>query len=51
MILRLPAGYDFARMAHGADERVPVDAAAWGTDRLYRVLETYGRGSAGGSVA
>jgi acetylornithine deacetylase/succinyl-diaminopimelate desuccinylase-like protein len=39
--MRLPAGYDFARMAHGADERIPVDAVAWGTDRLYRVLETY----------
>ena len=38
----LPEGYDFARMAHGADERIPVEAAAWGTDRLYRVLATYG---------
>ncbi len=49
--MRLPAGYDFARMAHGADERIPVDAAAWGTDRLYRVLETYGRATGGGPAA
>ena len=39
--MRLPAGYDFATMAHGADERIPVGAVDWGTDAVYRVLETY----------
>ncbi len=40
--MRLPAGYDFATMAHGADERIPVDAVDWGTERLVRVLATFG---------
>jgi acetylornithine deacetylase/succinyl-diaminopimelate desuccinylase-like protein len=39
--MKLPKGYDFATMAHGADERVPVDAAEWGTEAVYRVLESY----------
>jgi acetylornithine deacetylase/succinyl-diaminopimelate desuccinylase-like protein len=39
--MELPAGYDFATMAHGADERIPVGAVDWGTDVVYRVLETY----------
>jgi acetylornithine deacetylase/succinyl-diaminopimelate desuccinylase-like protein len=39
--MELPAGYDFATMAHGADERIPVGAVDWGTDAIYRVLETY----------
>jgi len=40
--MELPAGYDFATMAHGADERIPVGAVEWGTDAVYRVLETFG---------
>jgi acetylornithine deacetylase/succinyl-diaminopimelate desuccinylase-like protein len=40
--MELPAGYDFATMAHGADERIPVGAVDWGTEVVYRVLETYG---------
>ena len=39
--MELPAGYDFATMAHGADERIPVGAVDWGTEAVYRVLETY----------
>ena len=39
--MELPAGYDFATMAHGADERIPVGAVDWGTDVIYRVIETY----------
>lgn len=41
--MELPVGYDFATLAHGADERIPVGAVDWGTDAIYRVLETYGR--------
>ena len=40
--MELPAGYDFATMAHGADERIPVGAVDWGTDAVYRVLESFG---------
>ena len=39
--MQLPPDYDFGAMAHGADERVPADAAEWGTDAVYGVLETY----------
>ncbi|MCU0506024.1 MAG: M20/M25/M40 family metallo-hydrolase [Chloroflexi bacterium] len=44
--MRLPAGYAFATMAHGADERIPVDAVGWGTAALSRVLATFGGGRA-----
>ncbi|WP_427015379.1 M20/M25/M40 family metallo-hydrolase [Pseudarthrobacter sp. P1] len=36
--LRLPAGYDFAAMFHGIDERVPLDALRAGTRILHRFL-------------
>ncbi len=45
--MRLPKGYDFAAMAHGPDERIPADAPAWGADRVYRVLETFGAAARG----
>jgi acetylornithine deacetylase/succinyl-diaminopimelate desuccinylase-like protein len=37
--LRLPPGLDFAGMFHGVDERVPVDALAFGTRVLDRFLD------------
>jgi acetylornithine deacetylase/succinyl-diaminopimelate desuccinylase-like protein len=46
--MRLPPEYAFARMAHGADERIPSDAVDWGTARLGRVLATFGAAGAGG---
>jgi acetylornithine deacetylase/succinyl-diaminopimelate desuccinylase-like protein len=36
--LRLPADLDFSALFHGADERVPVDALAFGTRVLDRFL-------------
>jgi acetylornithine deacetylase/succinyl-diaminopimelate desuccinylase-like protein len=38
--LRLPGDLDFAGMFHGVDERVPVDALAFGTRVLDRLLST-----------
>jgi acetylornithine deacetylase/succinyl-diaminopimelate desuccinylase-like protein len=38
--LRLPEDWDHARMAHGVDERVPVDGLHFGTDVLDRFLST-----------
>lgn len=38
--LRLPADLDFAGMFHGVDERVPVDALAFGTRVLDRFLDS-----------
>jgi acetylornithine deacetylase/succinyl-diaminopimelate desuccinylase-like protein len=37
--LKLPIGMDFAGMFHGVDERVPVDALAFGTRVLDRFLD------------
>jgi acetylornithine deacetylase/succinyl-diaminopimelate desuccinylase-like protein len=37
--LRLPAEFDFARMFHGVDERVPVEALAFGTTVLDRFID------------
>jgi acetylornithine deacetylase/succinyl-diaminopimelate desuccinylase-like protein len=37
--LKLPAGLDFSGMFHGVDERVPLDALAFGTRVLDRFLD------------
>ena len=37
--LKLPIGLDFAGMFHGVDERVPLDALAFGTRVLDRFLD------------
>ena len=37
--LRLPVGLDFSGMFHGVDERVPLDALAFGTRVLDRFLD------------
>jgi len=39
--LRLPAGLDFTGMFHGVDERVPLDALAFGQSVLTDLLRTY----------
>lgn len=39
--LRLPAGFDFTGMFHGADERVPVDALEFGGRVLTDLLRSY----------
>jgi acetylornithine deacetylase/succinyl-diaminopimelate desuccinylase-like protein len=41
--LQLPPGFNFTETIHAADERVPADAVTFGSDRMYRVLERYGR--------
>ncbi|MGO8947303.1 MAG: M20/M25/M40 family metallo-hydrolase [Ktedonobacterales bacterium] len=40
--MRLPAGWNFIDFIHAADERLPVEAMAFGTDAIYRVLERFG---------
>jgi acetylornithine deacetylase/succinyl-diaminopimelate desuccinylase-like protein len=44
--MRLPADLHFARLFHGPDERIPVEALAFGTECLYRLLERFGDGEA-----
>jgi acetylornithine deacetylase/succinyl-diaminopimelate desuccinylase-like protein len=41
--LTLPGDFAFTQTVHAADERVPADAVDWGADRVFRVLERYGR--------
>ncbi len=39
--MRLPPGWNFVEFIHAADERIPVEAVAFGTDAMYRVLERF----------
>jgi acetylornithine deacetylase/succinyl-diaminopimelate desuccinylase-like protein len=41
--MQLPADLRFTELIHAADERIPADAVAFGTDAIVRVLERYGR--------
>ena len=40
--MRLPPGFDFMATVHAADERVPVDAIAFGADAMYQALQRFG---------
>lgn len=39
--LNLPDGFDFLKVVHAADERVPADAVRFGAEAVGRVLERY----------
>jgi len=41
----LPADFNFTRIIHAADERIPVEALAFGADAIYEVLRGFGRGA------
>lgn len=38
--MRLPPALNFQRLLHAADERIPVEAVAFGTDCLHQLLNT-----------
>jgi acetylornithine deacetylase/succinyl-diaminopimelate desuccinylase-like protein len=40
--LKLPAGFDFTKVVHAADERVPTDALEFGAEAVYRALQRMG---------
>ncbi len=40
--MRLPPGFDFMATVHAADERVPVEAVAFGADAMYQALQRFG---------
>lgn len=40
----LPPEFDFAGTIHGSDERIPVDALAFGTEAIYQLLQRFGDG-------
>ena len=45
--MQLPEGFNFNSTIHAANERVPVESVAWGTDRIYQVLSRFGVDHAG----
>jgi len=40
--MNLPEGFDYSRMIHAADERVPVEAMNFGTNAIYEALRRFG---------
>ena len=41
--MNLPSDFNFAETLHAADERIPVEALAFGTEAIYRVLQRFGK--------
>lgn len=40
--MRLPKGWSFTQLIHAADERIPVEAVAFGADAIYTLLQRFG---------
>ena len=40
--MQLPEELDFSKALHAADERIPVEAVAFGANAVYQVLQRYG---------
>jgi acetylornithine deacetylase/succinyl-diaminopimelate desuccinylase-like protein len=41
--MKMPQDFDFWKLAHGADERIPVDALHFGAGAIYKLLHRFGR--------
>ena len=41
--MNLPSDFNFVQTLHAADERIPVEALAFGTDAIYKVLQRFGK--------
>jgi len=39
--MKLPPGFDFVKLLHGADERIPVEALTFGTEAIYKLLQRF----------
>ena len=39
--MKLPPGFNFLKTIHAADERIPVDAVAFGADAIYELFSRY----------
>ncbi len=39
--MKLPPDFNFSETIHAADERIPTDAVASGTDAIYELLKRY----------
>jgi acetylornithine deacetylase/succinyl-diaminopimelate desuccinylase-like protein len=46
--MQLPETFSFMDTIHAADERIPVDAVAFGADRLTEVVRGYAGGASAG---
>jgi acetylornithine deacetylase/succinyl-diaminopimelate desuccinylase-like protein len=40
--MKMPPGFDFWKLAHGTDERIPVDALDFGIEAVYQLLQRFG---------
>jgi acetylornithine deacetylase/succinyl-diaminopimelate desuccinylase-like protein len=40
--MKMPPGFDFWTLAHGADERIPVEALEFGVEAIYKLLQRFG---------
>jgi acetylornithine deacetylase/succinyl-diaminopimelate desuccinylase-like protein len=41
--MNLPPNFSFWQLTHGVDERIPVDALAFGTDAIFKLLQCFGK--------
>ncbi len=41
--MKIPPDLNVWRLAHGADERIPVDAMAFDTEAIYKLLQRFGK--------
>jgi acetylornithine deacetylase/succinyl-diaminopimelate desuccinylase-like protein len=39
--MRLPAGFQFAKLIHAADERIPVDGLEFGAEAVWRAIQRF----------
>ncbi len=40
--MQLPEDFDFSKALHAADERIPIEAVAFGANAIYQALQRYG---------
>ena len=40
--MQLPEEFEFSKLLHAADERIPVEAVAFGANAVYQALRRYG---------
>jgi acetylornithine deacetylase/succinyl-diaminopimelate desuccinylase-like protein len=43
--IQIPAGFDFWQLAHGADERIPIDGLSFGVEAVYKLLQRFDQGN------
>jgi acetylornithine deacetylase/succinyl-diaminopimelate desuccinylase-like protein len=41
--IKIPAGLNFWQLAHGADERIPVEGFEFGVEAVYKLLQRFGK--------